>query len=294
MKRFKVAAVQLEIPWGQPRKLLVQCQEYLELASRKGCHLVALPPLTWLGLMEEEELKVTAQGFQGKVALLERLEDKYEEIFSELAREFSMYLVAGTVPVMREGGVFHLAVLYGPEGKQILGQMQTHLSREEEELGFNRGVELETAETEIGRIGLVVGTDVWYPEVSRILTLQGAELLVALTAVAEPYNPWVQLAGMWQEVQQNQVFAVESPFTGRWRDCRYAGCATIYAPCEITEGEQGFLAKSDKPTGSQLVVGELAWEKLKQIRESYPIYRHFNRRLYKRELAAVYGEGDGC
>ncbi|MFW6270965.1 MAG: carbon-nitrogen hydrolase family protein, partial [Bacillota bacterium] len=57
-------------------------------------------------------------------------------------------------------------------------------------------------------------------------------------------NPARQISGMWNQVQQNLFFAVESGFNGRLIDRFLWGNSFIHAPLEMTEEDNGLPIKS--------------------------------------------------
>ncbi len=206
----------------------------------------------------------------------------------------------------------HTAYLFGPDGSALLEQAQTHITPRERQGGMLPGESLEPVKTEIGSIGFVVGTDAWYPEASRILALQGAEILISPQAVPAPYGKWHQVRGLWQEVQQNQVFGVECDLVGAWEGVRYQGRSAIFAPCESTGEQTGFLAHVGPAVAGEMKVApegaagayldqeiiisaQVSLADLRRAQERFPIYRHFNYALYERAIPKVYesqGEAD--
>lgn len=98
-----------------------------------------------------------------------------------LAAELDVYVVAGITE--SEGtSLYDTAVLIGPEG-YIGRYRKTHLWNREKLL-FTPGTGFPVFETRIGRIGLLICWDIWFPEVTRILTAQGADLICSV-------NNWV-------------------------------------------------------------------------------------------------------
>jgi predicted amidohydrolase len=70
----------------------------------------------------------------------------------------------------------NVSVMVGPSG--FLGvHRKIHLPGEEK-LYFTAGRDTTVLDTEIGRITLLVCYDLWFPEVSRIAALQGAQIIV--------------------------------------------------------------------------------------------------------------------
>ncbi|MDI6822770.1 MAG: nitrilase-related carbon-nitrogen hydrolase [Bacillota bacterium] len=205
-------------------------------------------------------------------------------IAGEVAREAGVYLALGLLERGRVG------VLLGPDGKVLGQQRQTHVPPEDRSAGLVPGDQVFVFPTEVGHIGLLVGDDAWYPEVSRILALQGAQVLLSLQAVRRPYSSWRQLAGIWQEVQQNQTFGVESCLHGRLAlpegDVEFEGRTAIFAPCEMTPGQTGILKEGPDEAG--LVLARLDFAAREEVIRQYPVLGLLNPGLYRRYLPAVY------
>ena len=59
--------------------------------------------------------------------------------------------------------------------------------------------------------------------------------------------PWVQLTGMWQQVQQNQFFCIESQLHAVMAGNSFGAPSILHGPCEMTEGLTGILARGSTP-----------------------------------------------
>lgn len=182
--------------------------------------------------------------------------DTYMRFLSRAAAKHQVYLAGGTLLSSREtpeksapvpAPPLNRGYLFGPDGTLIGTQAQTHLTQEEKSLGFGRAESLSIFHTDIGAIGMAIGTDVWVPEVFRILSLMGADIIVCPVAVEAPYNPWHQVRGVWQEVQQNQVFGVEACLVGDMFGKTYEGRSSILTSVEASEDGSGFLAHVADP-----------------------------------------------
>lgn len=95
----------------------------------------------------------------------------------QLARETRSYIVAGLYE--REGSIlYNTAVLIGRDGKLAGKYRKTHLPREEWEAGITPGGSYPVFETDFGKVGLIICWDVQFPEPSRAMARQGAEILL--------------------------------------------------------------------------------------------------------------------
>jgi len=182
------------------------------------------------------------------------------------------------------------ACVIGPGGEVLLRQRPIHLHGWEAGLGLEPGDDLAVCDTDVGRLGVAAGADAWSPEVHRILALQGATVVLVPQAMLRPYTRELQLAGLWQQVQQNQVFGLEACMTGEPAGLRLAGRTAALAPLEITPGETGFLAAlNDAAQGPVhcLTVG-LSHRELTSVWRAYPIFNHLNETAYDRWLGPLY------
>lgn len=209
-------------------------------------------------------------------------------LFSSLAAQHHIYIAPGTIPVPTAGGVRNVAHLLSPEGDVIGTQAQTHLSRDERASGFVRSDDLEVFRTSLGTVGFAICEDAWYPEVMRILALRGAQIVLAPVAVPAPYSEWHQVSGMWQNVQQNQVFGVEACLVGLAGGVEFEGRSTIYATCEMTEGDTGVLARVARTTIEDVIVADLSFPSIRSTIERFPVFRHLNPGLYSTWFPHLY------
>ncbi len=242
--------------------------------------LVVFPGLIAMGLLPGD-FSMLPVGLSERLRLAAGdLEAAYLAVGEELARELGVYLVPGSVWLPAPIGYTHRAALFGPDGRLLGWQEQTHAYAWEAELIPSA----EVAVWQVGplRVGMLLGADPWVPEVARVLTLQGADLLLAPLAPIAPYSATRAMAGLWQEVQQNQVFGLESGLIGPFFDLGVDGKLAVLAPCELTPGETGFFGEAGYVISQQARAARLEPADLSSLRVRYPLLRHLNPDLYRR------------
>lgn len=312
---------------------------WVRQAKEKGCHLILFPllPLTADGLLlaaasalaREAGLLLgfaaTAKYSDVQIPPTEAVVPREAVPFAEAA--FRAEAIQSAVTLSARG-----AYLFGPDGALVGHQAQTQMPPEDRAAGLHPGRALEPIPlpppAPAGlKAGFLVGLDAWYPEVARILTLKGASLLLAPLAMPAPYNPWHQVAAMWQQVQQNQVFGLEACLVGLATTARpgaggegtfggdttgggktFAGRSAVFAPCEMTPGETGILAQmgvdparidpgswadgiSDAGSDqSGLVVADLDFSALQRTVDSYSLWEQQNLDFYRSFFPSVYDD----
>ncbi len=134
-------------------------------AGEKGADIVCLPEgITIVG---------TSLNY---VEVSESIPGPSTEYLGRLAREHEMYIVAGIYE--REGPVvYNTSILIGRDGMLKGKYRKTTLPREEIDGGITPGNEFPVFDTDFGRIGMMICWDVFFPEVSREISLKGAEII---------------------------------------------------------------------------------------------------------------------
>jgi predicted amidohydrolase len=98
-------------------------------------------------------------------------------LLAQRAADYSTHIVFGLVTKEKvESVIFNAAVLIGPDGELLGEYRKLHLPGEER-LAFRPGYRLTVFEASFGRIGILLGWDLAFPEAARSLALDGAEVL---------------------------------------------------------------------------------------------------------------------
>ncbi|WDH33283.1 carbon-nitrogen hydrolase family protein [Pseudomonas chlororaphis] len=128
--------------------------------------------------------------------------DQYQRLFGGLAKEFGITLVAGSIvlpePVIEgsnlrigSGALYNTTLVFGSDGLPI-GQPQRQLYPTFDERGFiqaSADQAVQVVDTPAGRLGVLIGSDSWYPDNYRKLNAQGAQL-VAVPAFVMGRGAW--------------------------------------------------------------------------------------------------------
>ncbi|KAE9640023.1 nitrilase-related carbon-nitrogen hydrolase [Pseudomonas sp. PB106] len=126
----------------------------------------------------------------------------YQALFGGLAKEFHVTLVAGSIvlpePSIRDGqlkpgsgALYNSSVVFGRDGVP-LGQPQRQMHPifdQREVISGEDKHAINVVDTPAGRLGILIGSDSWYPDNYRKLDEQGAQL-VAVPAFVVGHNVW--------------------------------------------------------------------------------------------------------
>ena len=98
------------------------------------------------------------------------------DVLGPLARRYHLMIIV-SVPEWQGPLWYNTAVIIGKDGRLVGRYRKTHLPQSEVEEGSAAGSTLPVFDTEIGRIGVQICYDQFFPEVARALALQGAEII---------------------------------------------------------------------------------------------------------------------
>lgn len=105
---------------------------------------------------------------------------------SEMAERNGLYLVGGSFPEQADGRLYNSSFVFDSQGRQIARHRKVHLFDIDVEGGqyfresdtFTAGNDITVFDTPFGRIGLCICFDLRFPELARIMALEGAKVLL--------------------------------------------------------------------------------------------------------------------
>jgi len=164
----KVAALQMHSKPNLGEENTTKAIAMIAEAASLGAHLIVLPEL-WISgyYLSTEEFNVFAQTPQ----------DKTISLFKEVAKEHNVVLV---VPyVEKEGDNIYIATAVIENTGELLSSYRKSFLWGREKNHFTAGErKYDVIPTSAGKIGVLICADIEFPEPSRILALQGTELII--------------------------------------------------------------------------------------------------------------------
>lgn len=214
---------------------------------------------------------------RGMAALLDvaapELWNAYHTVFSGLAREYGVVLVAPSayLPNPVDGVIRNQACVFSANGELLGVQAKVVLHPEDADLA-QPGSTWDVIETEVGRLGVILGSDVLYPEVGRVLAYQGADILISQAACTDALLYNKIRAGILARMQDNQLYAAASFLVGdnrlsRSRRMPFVGKSAIFAPQELTPRVNGVLVEMGNQHSEGVLAAPWDFPALKELWE---------------------------
>ena len=208
------------------------------------------------------------------------------EAYSNVARECGIVLVTSLFE-RRATGLYHnTAVVFDTDGSMAGRYRKMHIPDDPayyEKFYFTPGdLGFEPIDTSLGRLGVLVCWDQWYPEAARLMALRGAELLIYPTAIgfesSDVEAEQLRQREAWITVQRGHAVANGLPVvtvnrvgheadpSGQTRGIQFWGSSFVAGP----QGELLFIAPTDSEI-EQIIDVDL--QRSEQVRRWWPFLR---------------------
>ena len=215
-----------------------------------------------------------------------------EQFFSELARKNHVAIVGSIYEQTKDGGLYDTATTHDPFGNLIGITRKVHIpsGKGYHETDFFAGGN-DFPVVQLDSIALATPTcyDQWFPELARIYSLAGAELIVYPTAIGEePDDPNMDTQPSWETVMRghaiaNGVFVAAVNRVGTENGIRFYGSSFVADP----SGK--IIAKAGRDT-TEVITAELDPDTLAHWREHFPLLHQRRPKQYKDILQVWSGD----
>lgn len=219
-----IALAQISCRVGDKKRNIETMKKMVKSAKRIHAELIAFPELSLTGYVVRDRAYELAETVPDGPSLQE---------IEGVAKNANIHIILGMIErSARASAVLHnTAVLVGPEG--YIGKYQkmylpTH-SVFEEKRYFRPGYHTPVYETEVGRIGLIICYDVYFPEVSRLLSVKGANIIVCISASPSVRRGFFETLTA-ARAMENSVFLAFVNLAGIEDGLQFWGGSRVIAP----------------------------------------------------------------
>jgi predicted amidohydrolase len=265
-RRVRVCSAQYQMrPISCFEDLENSVEFFVDSADSYHCHFLLFPENFTFQLLSFMKRKTMKEA----IVELAGLTDRYLEMFKRFAQKYNIYIIGGSHPIQRDGKVYNTAHLFTPSG-QVHTQDKLHITpAERNECGIEPGEAIRIFRTPTARIAIQVCYDIEFPEVSRLLTLAGVEIIF-VPFYTEEKKAYYRVRHCSQaRAVENFVYVVITGSVGNMRTdsgsfMNYSQAA-ILTPSDFSFPEKGIEGEADANIEG-VVVSELALSALAQQR----------------------------
>jgi predicted amidohydrolase len=266
-ERIKLALAQISSTRERKKDNLRKMEEFTLRAKELGADLVIFPEMAVTGYVLRDQVYEFAERIPGPS--INRME--------EVAKKTETHIIFG-MPELSERAkstIFNTAVIIGPEG--LIGKyrkmyLPTH-SVFEEKRYFRQGYEISVFDTTIGKIGLFICYDIFFPEVCRLTRLKGAELIVCISASPAMRKSYFETLASARALE-NTAFLAYVNLVGVEDGLQFWGGSRLMGPV-------GNLIRIAKYDDEDLVLCEVDYNDLKAAETFIPTLRDLRPELFE-------------
>ncbi len=253
-------------------------REKIQEATQNGAPLIVLQELhqtEYFCQSEDTAFLAYANDFGNDVAY-----------WGNVAKENGVVLVTSLFE-RRAAGLYHnTAVVFEKDGSVAGRYRKMHIPDDPgfyEKFYFTPGdLGFEPIQTSVGKLGVLVCWDQWYPEAARIMTLKGAELLIYPTAIgwfeADSEAEKNRQLDSWITIQRSHAIANAIPVLSCNRVGFEADSAGVMAGTRFWGnsficGAQGELLANANAEDETILYAQIEHERTKEVRDIWPFLR---------------------
>lgn len=263
---FKIALAQISCRQADKKANLNEIKKTVVKAKRQGAKLVIFPELSLTGYVVRDQI----------YELAERIPGPSTKIMEDVAKKNDIYVVFGMPEISdkTEATLHNSAVLIGPEGfigKYHKMYLPTH-SIFEEKRYFRPGYRTAVFDTDLGKLGFIICYDIYFPEVTRLTRLKGAQLIVCISASPGIRRTFFETLTMARAIE-NTAFLAFVNMAGIEDGLQFWGGSRLVGP----NGRTLVKAKYDE---DDFVMGEVNYADIRPIEAFIPTLRDLRPELF--------------
>lgn len=270
---FQLALCQMAVK-EEKKENLQKAESQIREAAGRGAQVVVLPEM-WNCPYANKYFKPFAETKEDGESV---------RLLSSLAKELGIYLIGGSLPEAEGETVYNTSFAFDKEGKIIGRHRKIHLFdvdvrdgtsfKESDTLG--RGEEVAVISTEHGKIGMMICYDIRFPELARLLTLEGVCLIVCPAAFTLATG-----AAHWDLLLKTRALDNQVYFAGAAPARDPESVFTPYAHSAVASPWGEYVAVSD--AREDIIYAKIDTTYTESVREQLPLLKHRREDVYRLE-----------
>lgn len=269
MNKFKAALLQTNV-YDDKEKNIENAVRLIEKVSSEGSDIAVLPEM-FCCPYNSSLFRFYGEN-EGGVAYT---------AMSKAAEDYGIYVVAGTIPELEDDKVYNTSYVFDRNGNQIAKHRKMHLFDIDIEGGqyfkesdtLTSGGDVTLFDTEFCKIGLAICYDIRFPELSRLMAAEGAEVIIYPGAFNMTTGPAHWELSFRARALDNQVYTI-GVAPARDLEATYHS----YGNSIVASPWGNVLSRMDEKEG--YIIQEIDLDYVKKIRNELPLLRHIRKDIY--------------
>jgi predicted amidohydrolase/GNAT superfamily N-acetyltransferase len=257
--------------------LYEQIEFFLNTVAGYNSDFVLFPELFNAPLMADFNHQTQAEAIRSLAEYTEPLRDK----FIDYAIKYNVNIITGSMPFIKGGQLYNVGYLCRRDGS-IERYSKIHVTPNEvSSWGIVGGNKLKVFDTDSGKIGILICYDVEFPELSRLLALQGMEILF-VPFLTDTQNAFTRVRCCAQaRAIENECYVAIAGGVGNIpkvhnMDIQFAQSA-VFTPADFAFPTNGVKAEAT-PNTESVLIADLELDLLKKFRSHGSVHNLLDRR----------------
>lgn len=265
-------------------QLLEHVEFFIDTVATYNCDFVLFPELFNAPLMADFNHQQEAEAIRSLAKFTEPLRDK----FIDYAITYNVNVITGSMPLVEDGILYNVGYLCRRDGSYE-SYSKIHVTPVEVSAwGIEGGKKLEVFDTDCGKIGILICYDVEFPELPRLLALEGMEILF-VPFLTDTQNAFTRVRSCAQaRAIENECYVAIAGCVGNLpnvhnMDIQFAQSA-VFTPADFSFPTNGVKAEATA-NAETVLVADVDLGLLKKMRSSGSVRNLADRRtdLYSLE-----------
>ena len=285
-REVRIGVVQWQMrPAYSVDSIIDQAEYFIDTVSDYQSDFILFPEFFNAPLLVQFNEESQAKAMRKLAGLTETILAKMREF----AVSYNVNIIAGSMPQIERKRLYNVAYLCRRDGS-FEAVKKIHITpSERESFGMSGGKEIRALDTDCGRLGLLICSDVDFPELPRLLKQQGADILFV------PYMTDLQTG--YQRVRfcaharavENECYVALTGCVGNLprvdnMDIQYSKSA-VFSPSDFSFPSTGIMAEST-PNPEMVLIADVDMDLLKHLSDQGSVNNWKDRRtdLYSLKL----------
>lgn len=257
--------------------LCEQIEFFVDTVAGYHSDFVLFPEMFMAPLMADFNHQTEAEAIRSLASFTEPLRNK----FIDYAIAYNVNIITGSMPFIRHGQLYNVGYLCRRDGS-IERYTKIHVTPNEvNSWGIVGGNKLKVYDTDAGKIGVLVCYDVEFPELARLLALEGMEILF-VPFLTDTQNAFTRVKTCAQaRAIENECFVAIAGGVGNLpkvhnMDIQYAQSG-VYTPADFSFPTNGIKAEAT-PNSETVLIVDVELDLLKKLRSQGSVRNILDRR----------------
>jgi predicted amidohydrolase/GNAT superfamily N-acetyltransferase len=266
-KVVRLGLVQWQMrPYKNLQELLVQAEYFIDAVSGYRSDFALFPEFFNAPLMAENN------HLSEPAAIRELAKHTHDIIqkFSEMSMSYNINIISGSMPEIKDGHLYNVGYLCRRDGT-IDRYEKLHVTPDEAKVwGMQGGSGLKTFDTDCGKIGILICYDSEFPELSRLLSDEGMDILF-VPFLTDTQNGYSRVRHCSQaRAIENECYVAIAGSVGNLpnvhnMDMQFAQ-SMVFTPCDFAFPANGIKAEAT-PNSEMILIADVDIDLLRELNQ---------------------------